>query len=141
MSSFTRSVLSVCGGMRGDFAALGMQTSYETVLRDSSTFLGIKWETMIADEAHRFKSVSGQTRNIITRMSVRWKLLLTGKPWSIQSIAYPYHQRPFLAGNAMIKFIAPAGRAYCLEISCASLPDIWTCTETTVFGLGLHVDW
>ncbi len=66
--------------MRGHFTALGMQTSYETVLRDSSTFLGIKWETMIADEAHRFKSVSGQTRNIITRMSVRWKLLLTGKP-------------------------------------------------------------
>lgn len=57
----------------------GVQTSYETVLRDSAAFLGIKWETMIADEAHRFKSVSGQTRNIITRMSVRWKLLLTGK--------------------------------------------------------------
>ena len=56
-----------------------MQTSYETVLRDSSVFLGIKWETMIADEAHRFKSVSGQTRTIITRMNVRWKLLLTGE--------------------------------------------------------------
>ena len=63
-------VKRVCGGM---------QTSYETVLRDSSVFLGIKWETMIADEAHRFKSVSGQTRTIITRMNVRWKLLLTGE--------------------------------------------------------------
>lgn len=57
-----------------------LQTSYETVLRDASTFLGIDWETMIADEAHRFKSVSGQTRNVITRMDVRWKLLLTGQP-------------------------------------------------------------
>lgn len=41
-------------------------------------FTGIKWCTMIADEAHRFKSVSGQTRSVITRMSVIWKLLLTG---------------------------------------------------------------
>lgn len=55
-----------------------MQTSYETVLRDSSVFVGIKWKTMIADEAHRFKSVSGQTRSVITRMDVMWKLLLTG---------------------------------------------------------------
>ena len=55
-----------------------MQTSYETVLRDSAVFLGIKWLTMIADEAHRFKSVSGQTRSVITRMDVNWTLLLTG---------------------------------------------------------------
>ncbi|CAK0786707.1 hypothetical protein CVIRNUC_009921 [Coccomyxa viridis] len=55
-------------------------TSYETVLRDSSVFVGIKWKTMIADEAHRFKSVSGQTRSVITRMDVMWKLLLTGTP-------------------------------------------------------------
>ena len=57
---------------------VGVQTSYETVLRDASVFTGIKWYTMIADEAHRFKSVSGQTRSVITRMSVIWKLLLTG---------------------------------------------------------------
>jgi hypothetical protein len=57
---------------------VGFQTSYETVLRDASVFTGIKWYTMIADEAHRFKSVSGQTRSVITRMSVIWKLLLTG---------------------------------------------------------------
>lgn len=57
---------------------MGVQTSYETVLRDASVFTGIKWYTMIADEAHRFKSVSGQTRSVITRMSVIWKLLLTG---------------------------------------------------------------
>ena len=55
-----------------------VQTSYETVLRDSSVFVGINWKTMIADEAHRFKSVSGQTRSVITRMNVMWKLLLTG---------------------------------------------------------------
>ena len=55
-----------------------VQTSYETVLRDSSVFVGINWKTMIADEAHRFKSVSGQTRSVITRMDVMWKLLLTG---------------------------------------------------------------
>ena len=55
-----------------------VQTSYETVLRDSTVFVGINWKTMIADEAHRFKSVSGQTRSVITRMSVMWKLLLTG---------------------------------------------------------------
>ena len=60
------------------FLHLLLQTSYETVLRDSSVFVGIKWKTMIADEAHRFKSVSGQTRSVITRMDVMWKLLLTG---------------------------------------------------------------
>lgn len=56
------------------------QTSYETVLKDSSVFLGIQdWGTMIADEAHRFKSVSGSTRRVVTSMRVQWKLLLTGE--------------------------------------------------------------
>ncbi|BDA49984.1 Chromodomain-helicase-DNA-binding protein 6 [Coccomyxa sp. Obi] len=56
-------------------------TSYETVLKDSSVFLSIHdWGTMIADEAHRFKSVSGSTRRVVTSMHVQWKLLLTGTP-------------------------------------------------------------
>ena len=71
----------LCSGSAFYFVShdcVGFQTSYETVLRDASVFTGIKWCTMIADEAHRFKSVSGQTRSVITRMSVIWKLLLTG---------------------------------------------------------------
>jgi hypothetical protein len=58
---------------------VGLQTSYETVLKDSGVFTGIKdWATMIVDEAHRFKSISGATRRVVTSMEVRWKLLLTG---------------------------------------------------------------
>ena len=55
------------------------QTSYETVLKDASVFLGItNWAVMIVDEAHRFKSVTGATRQKVVDMHVRWKLLLTG---------------------------------------------------------------
>ena len=57
------------------------QTSYETVLKDASVFLGIaNWAVMIVDEAHRFKSVAGATRQKVVDMRVRWKLLLTGAP-------------------------------------------------------------
>lgn len=34
---------------------------------------------MIIDEAHRFKSISGATRKVVTGMQVQWKLLLTGE--------------------------------------------------------------
>ena len=54
------------------------QTSYETVLKDAGVFTRHSWQTMIVDEAHRFKSVSGATRRVVADMDVRWKLLLTG---------------------------------------------------------------
>ena len=48
------------------------------MLKDAGEFTRHRWQTLIADEAHRFKSVGGSTRRVVAGMDVKWKLLLTG---------------------------------------------------------------
>lgn len=55
-------------------------TSYETILRAANLFRSIEWETVIIDEAHRMKSKTSSTREVISSLDIRWLLLLTGTP-------------------------------------------------------------
>lgn len=55
-------------------------SSYEMVLRDSSIFQSITWETIVVDEAHRMKGTTSATRNAIANCSYGWLLLLSGTP-------------------------------------------------------------
>ena len=48
------------------------------MLADAGVFGQHAWQTMVIDEAHRFKSLAGATRRVVASMAVRWKLLLTG---------------------------------------------------------------
>ena len=41
---------------------------------------GITWEAVVIDEAHRMKTVSSSTRQVIVDMRIEWLLLLTGTP-------------------------------------------------------------
>ncbi|KAK9815748.1 hypothetical protein WJX72_008847 [[Myrmecia] bisecta] len=69
-------------------------TSYEYVLKDRAVFESITWATVIIDEAHRMKSTTAATRQVIDRMDITWLLLLTGTPvqnnirelWGIMSL-------------------------------------------------------
>lgn len=58
-------------------------TSYEMVLADKGTFLafGMKWpawQAVIIDEAHRLKSTTSATRQVVVNIDLKWLLLLTG---------------------------------------------------------------
>ena len=109
------------------------QTSYETVLKDSSVFLNIHdWGTMIADEAHRFKSVSGSTRRVVTSMRVQWKLLLTG-PSSLLTLSSHLLLRPTMCTCMSCEASGTASSAFS-GLQCMSLKA--SVTASSVFSGG-----
>ena len=61
-------------------------TSYEIVLRDTRLFKSIAFETVVIDEAHRMKTVTAQTRQVIDGLSMKWLLLLTGSPSRLNQV-------------------------------------------------------
>lgn len=62
-------------------------TSYEVLLKDKYLFKQFDQDTgryptfltIIVDEAHRLKTLTSSTRDVIHNMKTRWLLLLTGK--------------------------------------------------------------
>lgn len=58
-------------------------TSYEQLLKDKGVFLGFgarwpAWQAVIVDEAHRLKTLTSSTRQVVYELDFKWLLLLTG---------------------------------------------------------------
>lgn len=64
--------------MTADFDVL--VTSFEMVIRESSTLKKFKWEYIIVDEAHRIKNEASSLSQIIRLFYSRNRLLITGTP-------------------------------------------------------------
>ena len=55
-------------------------TTYEVLMIERSAFLKFEWRYMIVDEAHRLKSESTRTAQIVRELDTQFRLLVTGTP-------------------------------------------------------------
>jgi len=55
-------------------------SSYESCLREASSFFKIKWKYVIIDEAHRIKNENSSLSKMVRLVPTEFKLLITGTP-------------------------------------------------------------
>jgi SNF2 family DNA or RNA helicase len=78
-------------------------THYEAVVGDPLYYLGVRWSTIIVDEAHRIKNKDAQRTKAIKSLGAYRRIALTGTPmekspadlWSILNWLYPSQFRSY----------------------------------------------
>ena len=63
-------------GRKGAFDAC--VTSYEMIIKEKASFLGVKWRYVIIDEAHRIKNEKSVLFQVVKRLDTAYRLLITG---------------------------------------------------------------
>ena len=92
-------------------------TTYEMVLKDSSTLRNIKWSALIVDEAHRLKNVDAALYKELSQWPFKSKLLVTGTPlqnnikelWALLQFLHPSKFPSCEAFEQMYDLQDPAG--------------------------------
>ena len=55
-------------------------TSFEMVIKEKATFLPVKWQYVVMDEAHRIKNEKSVLFQVVKRLNTAFRLLITGTP-------------------------------------------------------------
>lgn len=93
----------------------------------------IKWDTIICDEAHRFKNRKAKQTRALWRLKARRKVLLTATPygrspadmWALLHFLYPTKFRSYWKFyDRYVDYYRPPGQRFCIVSGPKNLPEL-----------------